>query len=628
MRNNTKTSVVILCCDSFLNKQACVLASVSSLLEQKGTEFEIVLLLNDSRKITVYHYNKIKSLIENHRSFKEGIVTYKTVEFDTQKSRGAARNIGVDAANGSLIIFIEDDTFLLSDDIIRKVASYAKIARYGFGANRKWILQKDFGRTVSQISSTSDDILQKLSNIAIDYSATSRYKNEDCYGDKTFIANFGYCFKSDFVAIGGFPDYADYGYEDDYLIYKLFTLLGKPKIMDEINVAHLDHPIHGKSKSGLVKYFKMLNSDGVYWFHVLNLLDKNNKFYNKKIIEPLNSIHFDHEIVQAYDEYMDSLPLDLLDASQKDRTSWNKNQMLNITRYSRQIDTLMKQKDLDEYVKNSEADFDNLAPVISSAVNNNLIKIDKNGKITPIKKFVFTEYDEKIKNEAFSPDCKLNQFPCDSRSVEKRIEFIKNKFPFCEYLRIAIIGDDDFLSLKLFNQWWIDAYIIEKDKRIIKRIEEKAPRFEIIEHDISSLHKVEAPRQIQTFITDPPYTYDGALSFIFTGLSMLDRSDTEKEFFVVLNPTMLGYHLDRVLLVLASQGITLVDTIKNFSQYELPKQFLEYSRKNEFLNHIKINSGAVRYSSSSNLYIFRTRKFNITGIRQCINKEGLYEHYK
>jgi predicted methyltransferase len=221
----------------------------------------------------------------------------------------------------------------------------------------------------------------------------------------------------------------------------------------------------------------------------------------------------------------------------------------------------------------------------------------------------------------------LNQFPCDENSRNKRALFLKSRYPFVEYLKFAIIGEDDFLSTEFVNDYWAWPVIIEKDKRILNIIKKISPRFKIIEDDVCNFPHLKKLPEVQTFITDPPYTLDGSLAFVYAGLKMLKKGLDVKEFYVILNPTIMSKHFFTVQKVLSESDVYLTETISNFSQYKLPNNFQEKKRAIKFLKKIGLNNNSLMYSSSSNMYIFRTISPNLIKLRKQINFKKIYQHY-
>jgi predicted methyltransferase len=292
------------------------------------------------------------------------------------------------------------------------------------------------------------------------------------------------------------------------------------------------------------------------------------------------------------------------------------------------INKLINTKFLNDFIKKSSADFDNLAIIIKLSTDNNIVKINKDGRI---KYLSFFEKNQKIffNENKLIPNNKLNQFPCDVNSRKRRAKFIIDRYPFVEYLRFAIIGEDDFISPFFKDMNNFSPIVLEKDKRIIKKLKSINKNLKIFDIDLAkenSFDECNIP-DISTFITDPPYTFNGALLFIMRGLSLLSDNSELKEFYVVLNPTMMGKNIQKIIDILSASQVFLYGVIENFSQYKLPINFKERERANNFLRKMKIKEDSLLYSSSSNLYIFRTYKPSIKNIKEYINLKKLYQHY-
>ncbi len=108
---------------------------------------------------------------------------------------------------------------------------------------------------------------------------------------------------------------------------------------------------------------------------------------------------------------------------------------------------------------------------------------------------------------------------------------------------------------------------------------------------------------------------------------MLDNDFREKEFYVILNPTMMGKNIFILQSILLKSNIYLKEVIKNFSQYKLPHFYDERKRADKFLKIHKIKNNSLSYSSSSNLYIFSVIKPNLKSIKEAIDFNKLYNHY-
>lgn len=617
-----KISCILLSCDSHINKGNSVLACLYPLFNQKFDSAEIIIVENShdkkNLKKLISEIQKINKLIDHKFSFK--ILNNKK-----SLSRGEARNIGVKNSRGDIIIFIDDDTIILDNQAFSKIFLLSKKYKYGFGANRLWI---------RNTSSNNKNILKNVKNASYDNIRKRLFLPSNKRAGfnaevltKTFIGNFGFCNKDFFLKVGGFHNFINYGFEDDHLMYRLFIINKDYALLDNIDVVHVDHVVPIENHRSLIDYFCKLINENVYWFHSYKLFNKN--INKNEILEPLKLLHYDYLIQSSYNYYKELNPLDIKNKNINSYLSWVAVNQYSIQEFSRLIDVLINSKNLDEFIKKSCGDFDNLAILIESALKYKLIKINKKGLISKLYSFKFTRPYQLInhKLEKFIPDYKLNQFPCDKFSRKRRFELIKKRYPFAEYLKFAIIGDDDFLSIEFANDYWAWPVIIEKDKRIINQIKKIDKRFEIIEADIGDPLASNNLPSVQTFITDPPYTLNGSLAFIYFGLKMLEKNTKTKEFYVIMNKTMMGSHLYTIEKILSESNIYIKEIVENFSHYELPKNFKELKRAKQFLSSQKIKHNFINLSSSSNLYIFETKNPNILKIKNNIDFNKIYKHY-
>lgn len=330
---------------------------------------------------------------------------------------------------------------------------------------------------------------------------------------------------------------------------------------------------------------------------------------------------------RAYDEYRQLLPLDMQHGADQNQVRvWQDVIQYSLPEYARKVAVLAASTSLDDFVRRSGGDFDNLALVIKTALAGSLISISNDGKITanqqPIGMSVAIS-----ESDALTPRAEYNQFPCDSESSDFRAQYILGRYPYAEKVHVGLIGDDDFISLRLMKNSATEVSVVEKDSRIVEEIESRkgdSHDVHVYELDIRDT----APNiSLDTFVTDPPYTFDGALSFIVCGLAMMGATQG-KEFYVILNPTMIGKRWHRLVAALAEQGIFLVSTENAVSNYKLPDNFDERKRADAFLESISVATSALQYSSNSTMYTFQiTSEVDLGALRSVINSENIYEHY-
>ncbi len=624
--NHPSVSCIILSCDSH-KKWNSVLHTLSSVFLQDLEDFEIVLIENSHEKRLT---EKIRKHAKKCNERRAKPVTFTLLNNAKSLTPGKARNAGVQKSSGEVLIFLEDDTILLQADAFRVICELASKFDHGYGAKRLWTKPGWFNKNSKRVLADLDNHSTKLLKANLGNPPTNiRGHNQGVLESWTFIANFGFCRRNAFEACGGFPDLKGYGFEDDFIMSHLYDKGFSLALLKNLTVGHVTHPISKTLQKNrtLLPYFSNLVRRGYFWFHIDRILAESHT-KREDILQPLQSIHYDLRLENSYGVYEHSTPMDIAPKS-KERAYWAKNNRYSRLKFAQLMYVLQHSKHLDDFVKASHSDFDNLAPTLDAAVTHDVVTISKKGAITPRFAFKYTlPFIPKEHGKSFSvPSPLLNQFPCDPESRKRRYNFFKARYPFCEYLRFALIGDDDFVSSEFVDDFWAWPVILEKDPRIVEAVKSFSDRFTVLEEDIANLLDKEPPQRVQTFMTDPPYTLHGALAFICMGLHMLVQSEEEKELYVVLNPTMMGKHLDKVIEALTNNGVFLREVIPNFSQYKLPNHYEERKRADDFLRSKGIDVRALEYSSSSNLYVFVTYKPDIEGLRKGIDESQLYRHY-
>lgn len=341
------------------------------------------------------------------------------------------------------------------------------------------------------------------------------------------------------------------------------------------------------------------------------------------------SVRYDSRIENGYRYYQSLIPLDIEAEEVRNLEAWINNNQYSKLVFAQLIDVLQRSADLNDFIDVSKGDFDNLALVIESAVVAGLISVNK-GKGSTINTSGLVCNDSSVKdcifNKSIVPKNIFNQFPCNEESRVRRVVLFKQRYPFAEHLKFGIIGDDDLLSIEFKNDAWAWPVVIETDESIVRVINDNHERVKIYSQDIRDFSKLPAAN-LQTFITDPPYTLHGALSFIYAGLAMLAKSPDEKEFYVIMNETMIGRSLLKLQNILSLSGVYLIHVTENFSQYSIPEHFAERRRADIFMNKMSLSPETLTKSSSSNLYIFKTTNPNLKELEGFINLKAIYEHY-
>lgn len=219
---------------------------------------------------------------------------------------------------------------------------------------------------------------------------------------------------------------------------------------------------------------------------------------------------------KAYDEYCKQVPLDLEKGTKVQLDVWKGVIRYALPEYARKVAALAHSLSLDEFVTHSGGDFDNLAPVIKTAVSHSLLTISLKGKVAS-KQLPFITEGFGVDNDNLDPYAEYNQFPCDSESSDFRARFILNRYPYRKNIHIGLIGDDDFISLRLMKDSATKVSVLEKDTRIIDKISKCKTTHDDIDIYELDIRDVVPSIGLDTFVTDPPYTFDGSLAFIVCG---------------------------------------------------------------------------------------------------------------
>ena len=618
--NEYNISIIILSFEPHISKNNCVQHCLVSIFKQDFLNYEVVLVENSHSKNNI---TAIETFIKENN---KGNNKVTILNLPKSLNIGAARNEGAKLATGKTLVFIDDDTLILSKNAFSVINSFSFSYDFGCGAKRYW--------TDTNWASNSENILNSLINDTTTHIETQKNKapkfirgSESVIAEEiSFIGNFGFCSSRCFKDVGGFPDFPIGCCEDDYLLFQLAAKQYKFCRLSNIEVLHVYHTISASRYEEYLYYFSKLVDLGYYEFDTLKFVLENASFTDVTI--KLKEVQYCLELEGLFEKYKMCVPLNVTDSDGSLYTSWKQKQQLEIQDFIIELRYLFESKDLTQFMTSTSLDFDNIAPVIEVAVNNGYINLGTEGEINKNFEFSYSTINSKVNIQKIIPDSSLNQFPCTETSLLKRLNFLKNRNPYCEYLSVALIGDDDLFSSAIVNELWLFPTIIEKDKRIIEIIQNLSNRYKVIETDLQKFDEVDKLnflRKVNTFICDPPYTINGCLLFIYAGLQLLQLNNGVKEFYLIANRMMLAKDFYKMNQVLSECGISLYDCEKNISHYEFPEHFSENTRAQQFLKKINYDK-ALNISSTSDLFIFRTISPNLSLLKQKINTSLIYDH--
>ena len=600
-----KISCVILTSDSNLKKGFCIRHALQSVLNQTYHNYEIILIDNSHDEVsskmleTYLATNLFWNLISLHKP-------------DVPLSRWAARNFWCNFVSWEVIVFLDDDAILLSNKSFSEIITYAQIADFWYGAKRWWTEENDWFQRNSEV------LLEDIKNNGVllnkhlqEAPESIRGRDIEWLQNFSFIWHFGFCKKKLFDKIWWFPDFKGCDFEDDYLMYQCFKMQGSFVSMEMLEVAHVTHALD-KQNSSIVDYYTRLKSDWVFRFHPKNALN-----HKGEIIEKLGVWHVDYRILKAYFDYE-------LMFKKKDNQKWMK--LYSLQDYILLLQILQKAKNVDDFIQKSSSDFDSLIPVLESWISFHIVSFSKEWKIEDVLKFQYFPSMPLVEDFKLIPKVEYNQFPCDLDSRLKRVDLIRERFPFSDYLKIALLGDEDFVSPLLVQEIWLDVTVFECDEEITKQLSViPFSNLKIIKRDIRQKDVLSKDR-IKSFIIDPPYTKNGVLLFLFKGLQLLDFHWEVEEFYLIINTGMSQNFIEGLLKILSQCKIYVTEIRKNFSTYRLPENFSEKERANIFCKKHWLEDVNINYSSSSDLYILRSRKPDLDLLRGYISLDDIYNH--
>ncbi|NMC64209.1 MAG: glycosyltransferase [SAR324 cluster bacterium] len=260
-------SIVILTYDSYRLKCGSIEHVIISLLNQSYRNWEIVLVDNNPEPRRDYE-----------AILKASGCEYRVVFTGDNRPMGQAKNLGAKHANGSTLIFMDDDTIVCDSEALAKIA--ASSFEYGYGAKRFWTyppghFQRNRDMYFHYLRDKNYDRLLGLCFLPCGLERSSGYRDLQEF---TFPGNFGFVTKALFDEVGGFySGFEMYGWDDDYLAYMLYK--NAPNsfqfLFEMTKVIHVNHPMgDGYEDVVLVKnrnyllYQALLKNDCVESFNI------------------------------------------------------------------------------------------------------------------------------------------------------------------------------------------------------------------------------------------------------------------------------------------------------------------------------------------------------------------------
>lgn len=610
-----KISCMILTSDSQIEKWFCLKHCLLSVLKQRFEDYEII-IIDNSRKSDSHIL--IKDIVDNIIKQTWSPISIRIVRPPKPLSRWAWRTFWAKFCSWDCLVFLDDDALIITKNAFAQIIEYLKKYDFWYWAKRLWT------KPTQRFNRHTNSVFKKILN-GEQFPSTHlwwapkniRWNIDNTLQNVSFIGHFWFCKKFLFDKIWWYPDFPWCDFEDDYFMYKCFEKSWKYIQLNNITVVHVTHPFGKNAFSNIIHYFNLLKSEWIFWFHVWKTFKHNNVKFNE-LIEILQEYHPDYRVIDGYKTYQK-----IMKKQRKLPRSIN----YGMQDYCLLLDKILHTTSLNDYVKSSDADFDNLIPVIESFIDSQLISIQKSWKIDDLLHFKTFPNNNIQSDNHIIPKSKFNQFPCDQQSRENRLNLIKERYPLTDHLNIALLWDDDLVSILLWNENRIHVDVVEVDTQITKVILNTGlQNIKVFNEDLRKKERV-VGISAKTFLIDPPYTKNWILLFIYKWLQLLNfKNQDVQEFYVIMNQSMTKNFIDKVQSILSTSWIRIHEIRPWFSNYHLPKTYAEHTRAMKFLDNHTIPQKTLTYSSSSSLYIFRTNNPNLDLLWENINIDMIYDH--
>lgn len=230
-------SIIIPTYNSKTEKKNGIEIALKALLHQTLGTFEVVLVDNAGNDDT------ISGLSDVLESYSQRGITTRLVTCDIRGNKCLARNMGAEAAQNEILIFMDDDTVLLTDNALEFISNGLQRRQFACGAKRYWtILHWDGEKAMGESRANRFDYLKSIAHLPRGIKRGSGMRD---LMEFTWVACFGAIYQDDFDKVGGFDiNYSGWGRHDMDLMLRLlvrdFSFLS---LFDKVSIIHLNHKV-------------------------------------------------------------------------------------------------------------------------------------------------------------------------------------------------------------------------------------------------------------------------------------------------------------------------------------------------------------------------------------------------
>lgn len=261
-----QSSIVIITHNNYMLKNGSIETEILTLMSQKNVCFEIIIIDNASE---ISDFSRLILFVQSLK------VDYIRV-FRNINNIASGRNLGVKNSKSDNIIFMDDDVLLIDENTLMRVLIRTHHNIYGYGAIRLWSYENDYEENKEKYD---QELLMKVipNFVRTTPDPNIRNKKNDRHLMRSYIGNFGFVNKTAFYKIGCWDEkYIGYGCEDDDISLRLYLEYGKPHILSDIEILHINHKISKMNYEELVLNEHTFNEKkrllGIHAFHMGRLL--------------------------------------------------------------------------------------------------------------------------------------------------------------------------------------------------------------------------------------------------------------------------------------------------------------------------------------------------------------------
>ena len=125
-----KISIIIPTYNSKSEKKNCIEIALMSLLNQTLKDFEVIIVDNATNDDT------LASLLPLFGLYSKNGIGINVIGCEMRGNKCLARNMGAEAAKGEILVFMDDDTVLITDDALGYISNNLQRCQFACGAQR------------------------------------------------------------------------------------------------------------------------------------------------------------------------------------------------------------------------------------------------------------------------------------------------------------------------------------------------------------------------------------------------------------------------------------------------------------------------------------------------------------